>query len=278
MKIYNKYFKLETINNEVIYNQKKILYSSYYELYELLCKYIKRKKIDYVLFDGDYEPLSNIEQIVFMSLSNFYNAVFSTKYLKFLDITFSYNFQLSNQKWIIPQLFKMNDKAFNNNMITLADSNDYIVRTINKNDEYEKFYKKFGYYIRRGDNVFEIKNCNLDFSLKYWNNYCEKKHKKSFSEEAIDVYLNIYNNLGFNSIKILYNDNIVATSVYYRDENNRIIYFCITGWDEKFKKYSPGIYLYSKWIEFCHYNNYKFSFCYGKQKYKIDLLKFFGEE
>ena len=39
--------------------------------------------------------------------------------LKFLDITFSYNFQLSNQKWIIPQLFKMNDKAFNNNMITL---------------------------------------------------------------------------------------------------------------------------------------------------------------
>lgn len=277
MIIKNNYFVLEIHNNKVIYNQNELKYNSYQNLYDILVKYLNRKKKDELKLDGEYEPLNNVEQLVILALSNFYSNLYSLKYDKKLDFSYSYNFPIFKQKWIIKEILEIGDEAFNSHMIVLADTDDYVVKNVSNKEEYNEFYKKYGYYIRRGDKFFKAKNCNLDYTLNYWNNYCLNKHKKYFNKEAIKVYSEIYSNLGFNSIKITFNNEIAATSVYFRDEKNKIIYYLITGWNEKYKKYSPCIYIYSKAIQYCHNNNYNFSFCYGLQNYKYQLLKYFKD-
>lgn len=277
MKLINKYFVLEVKDEKVYYNLKEVSFDSYKELYDKLYIYIKRKNIDELHLEGDFEPLTNVEQIVILVLSNFYMNVYSDKYNKYLDISYSYNFPIYKQKWIIDKLLKIGKKALDTNMIVFADSIDYIVKDVSNNNEYNNFLKKYGYYINRGDRIFETKNCDLSYTLNYWNDYCNTKHNKRFSADAINVYEDIYSNLGFNSIKVIKDNVTVVTTAYFKDDINKIIYFLITGWNEDYKKYSPCIYLYSKGIEYCHNNGYKFSFCYGQQTYKNNLLKYFAD-
>ncbi len=277
MIIRNDYFKLEVKDKKVIYNLNEIKYDSYVELYDILLKFLQRKKISNVLLEGEFEPLNDIEQVVLMVLCNFYKSVYSLKYKKDLDISFSYNFPLCSQKWIIEEVLRIGKKAFDSNMIVLADTCDFIKQNINNENKYHNFYKKYGYYIRRGMRLFDIKNCNLDLAIDYWNDYCAKKHNKRFSHDAVEVYNDIYSNLGFNSIAFKKDNNIVLTGVYYIDEDDKTLYFLITGWNDKYNKYSPGIIYYSFVIDYCYKHNYKVSFCYGLQDYKLKLLKSFGE-
>ena len=256
MIIKNDYFKLEIIDDKVIYNQNEIKYSSYQDLYGKMEKYLGIKKNSEIQLEGEYEPLNNVEQVVCLYLSNYHHNVYSIKY----------------------DVIRTGTKAFDTNMIVLADSVDYVVKDVSNNTDYENFYKKYGYCIRRGNKIFDIRNCNLEYTLEYWNNYCSIKHNKKFTKEAIDYYNYIYRHLGFNSIKLTVQDDTAASLVYFRDEDNRIIYCIIAGWNEKYRKYSPCIFMYSKIIEFCHNNNYKFSFCYGLQDYKGEMLKYFGDE
>lgn len=276
MIIYNEYFKINILSEKLFYNFKEVEYKDYNELYNTLLKYINRKKISDLYLDGEYDTLNDIGQVVLLVLANKYNKIFSLKYKKYLDITFSFNFNIFNQKWIIERILKIGNKAFASNMISLGDSLDYLETNVSSEVQYKEFYNKYGWIIRKGDSKTNIRTEDLSFVLKYWNNYCQKKHNKKFSNEALEVYEDIYSTLGFNSIKLIYNDEIIACSVIFTDIKNKIVYFCILGWDEKYKSLSPGIYLYCKGIEFCNKMNYKFSFCYGLQDYKLKLLKFFG--
>lgn len=276
MKIYNKYFKIEVINNELFYNFNKIEYNNYNDLYDKMYKFIERKKIDKLLLEGEYEPLNKLEQLVLLVLSNYYKNLYSIKYNKYLDITFSYNFPIIKQKWIINRILKINEKALNTNMVTLGDSLDYLEVDVSNKKSYESFYKRFGRLIRKGDNEFEVRRNDLADTLNNWNNYCEIKHNKRFSEDAIDVYKDIYSTFNFNSIKILYKGEEIVNTIYFKDNMNKVLYFCILSWNENNKNLSPGIYTYAKGIEYCHNNNYKFSFCYGLQEYKKNMLVDFG--
>lgn len=278
MRIKNNNFEIKIENKIVYYNKNEVKYSSYKELYRILLEYIKKEKIAQIYLEGEYEPLTNIEQIILLVLSNYYANVYSNKYNKYLDISYSYNFPIYKQKWIINNLLNLEPKSLDTNMIVLADSVDYCEKDVSNIDAYNKFYKKYGHCIRRGDKYFETKDCDLSYAIDYWNEYCEKRHNKRFNSESIDIYNNIYSNRGFTSIKIICDNEIVVASVYFKDEINKVIYYLITGWNEKYKKYSPCIYLYSKAIQYCHNNNYKFSFCYGNQTYKSNLLKYFGGE
>lgn len=276
MKIYNKYFKIEIINNELYYNLNRIEYENYNDLYNKMYKYISRKKIDNLLLDGEFEPLNNLEQLILLVLSNHYKEVYSTKYNKSLDITFSYNFPIIKQKWIINRILKISDKVFDSNMIALGDTADYLEVDVSDKKQYESFYKRFGRLIRKGDNEFEVRINDLKDTLNNWNKYCELKHNKKFSSEALDVYKDIYSTFNFYSIKILYNDEDIVNTIYFKDTKNKILYFCILSWNDKYKNLSPGIYTYAKGIEYCHMNNYKISFCYGLQEYKKNILLDFG--
>lgn len=276
MKIINKYFTIKTLNNKVYYNKNEINYSSFKNLYDILLNLIRKEEIEKLYLYGEYEPLTNIEQIILLALSNNYANVYSKKYSKYLDISFSYNFSIHSQNWIIKDLLALGSKPLETNMIVLADSLEYLEKNVNYDDEYSNFYKKYGSYIKRGNKTFKIEKCDLSYAINYWNDYCKKRHNKDFNEMAIEVYNFVYSNSGFDSIKIVHNDETVVASVFFKDDVNKIIYFLITGWNDKYKKYSPCIYLYSKAIEYCHNNNYKFSFCYGKQSYKNSLLKYFG--
>lgn len=277
MTIKNNYFIVEIKNKDVFYNLNKIEYNNYIDLYNILKKYISRKPYDeLILFDCN-EKLNDIEQLILLVLANFYRNVYLDNNKKHQDITFSYNFPIIDQPWIIPRLLELGSIVFESNMIALGDSNEFIEVDVSDDDSYHHFYKKYGCYIRKGDNIFDIRNCNLDVSLNYWNDYCMKKHNVKFSDSALKVYEDIYSTVGFNSIKIMLNNENILHTVYFKDEKNKKLYFCILGWNESYKKYSPGIYIYSKAIEYCYKNNYKFSFCYGLQQYKINLLKFFKE-
>ncbi len=277
MKIYNKYFKLEVIDNIIFYNLKKIDYIDYRDLYDKMLKYISRKKTDDLNLIGEFESLNNIEQVILLVLSNFYRKVYSVNYKKDLDITFSYNFPINYQKWIINRILDIPDISFNNNMVALGDSVDYIEVDVSNEKSYELFYKKYGRLMRKGDKEFEVRINDLKDTLDYWNNYCKDKHNKVFSNDALCVYKDIYSTFNFYSIKLLYKNEIMVETVYFKDVINKTLYFCILGWDSKYKNLSPGIYTYAKGIEYCHNNNYKFSFCYGLQDYKKEMLSFFGE-
>lgn len=277
MRIKNKYFLIEIKNKDVYYNLNKIIYNDYIELYEILKKYISRKKKDNLIADNIGDKLNDIEQIVLLVLSNFYKSIYISDLEKLQDITFSYNFPINDQLWIIPRILKIGKNVFNSNLVALGDSNEYIEVDVNDDKSYAKFYKKYGSYIRKGDKLFNARNCNLDYSLDYWNDYCKKKHHINFKKSTLKVYEDIYSTIGFNSINIIFNNEIILSTVYFKNEKNRTLYFCIMGWNDLYKKYSPGIYLYSKAIEYCHNNNFKFSFCYGLQQYKINLLKYFKE-
>ena len=278
MKIYNKYFKLEIIDNEVFYNLKKVEYENYKDLYDKMLKYISRKQIDDLNLIGEFEPLNNVEQLILLVLSNYYRKVYSIDYKKDLDITFSYNFPIYYQKWIIDRILDIADIAFSSNMVALGDSVDYIEVDVSNKESYDLFYKKYGRLMRKGDNEFQVRMNDLKDTLDYWNDYCKDKHNKVFSDDALKVYKDIYSTFNFYSIKILYKNEIMVETVYFKDIVNKVLYFCILGWDSKYKNLSPGIYTYAKGIEYCHNNKYKFSFCYGLQDYKKEMLSFFGEE
>jgi len=276
MKIYNSNFKIEIVNNDVFYNLRKIEYKDYNDLYFIMLKFLSRKKVDDLFLEGEYEPLNNIEQLILLVLSNYYRSVYSVKYNKCLDITFSYNFPIIDQKWIVNRLLKNLPKVLNTNMIALGDSKEFIQVDVSDAAAYEKFYKKYGRLMRKGDLEFEVRISDLTDTLNYWNNYCKEKHNKQFSDEAIEVYKDIYSTFNFYSIKILYKEEIIVSTVYFKDIVNKKLYFCILGWNFQYKNLSPGVYTYAKGIEYAHNNDYSFSFCYGLQEYKKKMLEFFG--
>ena len=193
-----------------------------------------------------------------------------------MKITFSYNFPIIDQKWIINRLLKNLANVLNTNMIALGDTKDFIQVDVSNISAYKKFYKKYGRLMRKGDLEFEVRINDLVDTLDYWNNYCKVKHNKQFSNEAMLVYKDIYSTFNFYSIKILYKDETIVSTVYFKDTLNKKLYFCILGWNCQYKNLSPGIYTYAKGIEYAHNNNYSFSFCYGLQEYKKKMLEFFG--
>ena len=275
MKIKSDNFVLEVIDNKVIYNLREISYDNYNDLYETMKKFIGRKKLSKLVFYKESEELNNLEQLMLLVLSNYYKSLYIDRLEIDQDITFSYNFPIYEEKWIIPRILELGDLAFNTHMVALGDSKDFLVIDVTSDEAYKVFNQKYGRTLRFGDKNIKIRNSDLSFTLNYWNDYCEKKHNVRFSEDAIKVYLDIYSTLGFNSVNLYYGKDLIATTLYFKNEENKRLYFCITGWDDNYKFLSPGIYIYSKGIEYCHKNDYKFSFCYGLQSYKFKLLESF---
>lgn len=116
---------------------------------------------------------------------------------------------------------------------------------------------------------------NIKDIVNSWKIYCDMKFNTTISKDKIDFLEILYNGLNFHTIELLYEDSIIAQGIYYLSHQTNTEYFCIFWWNSHFKKYSIGIYIYTEEIIRCAQNNLKFSFCYGKQPYKLNISKYF---
>lgn len=278
MLIYNNLIKINTYNNQIEIGEHIIDSSNPNKAFKQIKKILKNHDLSRLVLE-DYSKLGYNEQLLLLAIATIKKGLWSLKTNEYLDITFSYNFPIYLEAWIIPVLLDNFNNVSKENMITLAKFSELIIVDVSKYNQYVAFRKKYAYCVRRGDAYFKMVEGKLDKALTYWNDYCEKTHNKSFSTEALEVYHTVYSAPGFNVINIKdLDEHDVVYGVYFLDNINKILFFCIMGWDNKFAKFSPGTYLYSKMIEFCYNNNYRFSFCYGNQLYKQQILEPFKEE
>lgn len=275
---YNDSWNFES-NNSFIRCNKKIID---------LNKIEPRKVIDILLFE--YE-LNNAEAVIIDSVPKKYTKadtllllavgsnhqyVYCEKENKKCDITFSYNFPVVIEKNMIDIFLKYIDEITKAQLIALGEKGDFIRVSIEDEEKFRKFKKRVNPLVKRNDKDFKISySYDLDSVLNRWQKYCLHKFNQIYSKQILDVYKKIYSQEGFYTKTYLCNGEIVAQGVIFISDYSKTIYYCIFAWDERFKSKSPGIYAYSKIICKCFEEGYKFSFCYGRQKYKLDLIREF---
>lgn len=274
MKVFNNIICLESFDNGIKFNGIQICGNRSLVINKIkdITKGIKVFNIDKVNTNFSYN-----EVILMLGIAHNVETLHCVDDNDNYEITFSYHFPLFFEKQFIEILINNFDLILHGNVINLATKGEFVRVDLSNGNEYKSFYDKHGYWIRHNDKILEIKNNNmkLNETIDNWNLYCKKKFNKNFSAESIDVYKRIYSLLGFHVLEQIYQDKTVAQGVIYISEQTKTLYYCIFWWDDRFKSLSPGNYNYAKLIEFCYKNNLAFSFCYGFQKYKFELIKFF---
>ncbi len=207
---------------------------------------------------------------------------YSQRYVKLkseprnFEITFSYNFPICIEKEMFELLLDNFFAIAHSQLIALGDEGDFIKVQVSDVAKYGLFMKRLGCFMRKNDKQINIVN---DYPIKpileSWKNYCIYKFGVNYPQKRLNTYEIIYASTGFETKTYMFGNNIIAQGVSYVSEYSKTIYYCIFWWDEKFKFLSPGKYAYVKMIEYCHNMGYDFSMCYGRQKYKIELLKEF---
>lgn len=274
MKIFNDNICLEAIDDCIIINGKQFFCDRVLMVDKLkeVTKDISWLNIDKVNYD-----LSENEIILLLGIANNVETLHCVEDNDDYEITFSYHFPLFYESNFIEILLNNFDFIVNGNVVNLATKGEFVRVNVSNINEYKLFYDKHGYWLRHNNKIIDMQlnNLKLNDAIDNWNLYCKSKFSKEFSKESIDVYKKIYSLPGFYVIEHINQNNVVAQGVVYLSKRTNTLYYCIFWWNDNFKALSPGKYNYSKTIEFCHQNNLSFSFCYGFQKYKFELIKFF---
>lgn len=274
MKVFNDKICLESFEDGIKVNGVQICGDRSFVIKKIkdVTKGIEVFNIDKVNFNLSYN-----EVVLMLGIAYNVETLHSVDDNDNYEITFSYHFPLFFEKKFIEILIENFDLIVYGNVVNLATKGEFVRANLSNGNEYKSFYDNHGYWMRHNDKLIEIKNSNLKLNetIDNWNLYCKKKFNKEFSTKSIEVYKKIYSLLGFYVLEHICQNNIVAQGVIYISEQTKTLYYCIFWWDNKFKSLSPGKYNYAKLIEYCHNNNLAFSFCYGFQKYKFELIKFF---
>lgn len=274
MKIFNEHIYLEAFEDCIMINGKQF----YDDIFSIVGKLKEvTKGILWLNIDRVNYDLSENEIILLLGIANNIETLHCVEDNNDYEITFSYHFPLFYESKFIEILLNNFNSIVYGNVVNLATKGEFVRVDVSNINEYKLFYDKHGYWLRHNNKILnmQVNNLKLNETLDNWNLYCKSKFGKEFSRESINAYKKIYSLPGFYVIEHMNKNIVVAQGVVYLSKQTNTLYYCIFWWDNKCKALSPGKYNYSKTIEFCHQNNLSFSFCYGFQKYKFELIKFF---
>lgn len=276
MIIYNKQVCMESCNDCIKVNNVPISGDKF-----SIVKKIKSitEGIECLDVDNINDKLSTYDTILLLAISYNIQTLRDIQTQELYEITFSYHFPLYFEKQFIKILLQNLEIIQNADVVNLATKGEFVRINVSSKQDYKEFYQKHGYWIRHNDKIIDINidNNKLNETLINWNLYCKSKFHKEFSQDAINSYKYIYSLPGFYVIEHNYHNKIIAQGVIYKSEQTNTLYYCIFWWNDYYKSLSPGKYNYEKVIQYCHQSNLTFSFCYGFQRYKFELIKFFKQ-
>ena len=203
-------------------------------------------------------------------------CVFCEKDGKKYDVTFSYNFPIVFETALIMRNINSIDLLADANLISLAECEDFLRTEVDDELKYNSFLRRNQRLIRKNDREIKIQyDMPLKDVLLRWQEYCFTKFDAKYNDQVIQAYLKVYSEQGFQTRTFVLDGNIIAQGVTFRSNQSNTLYYCIFSWDESYRSKSPGIYAFCKAIQECHQGRIAFSFCYGNQRYKSNLLKEF---
>lgn len=192
---------------------------------------------------------------------------------EYLDLTLDYMFPLGindEQKndFIIENFLSI----INYKMLRLVPKSELILYDTKKQLDTPKLINKYGYLLRKNRRII-----NLVYSTKFdflrWKKYCEERFIETIPLEKIEILKKLSEAINTRCITLVIENNIVAQGLVYICNNDSTLYFLDFWWDTSYRKFSLGIYVYLETIMWTKDRNLNFSFCYGNQKYKVDLLR-----
>lgn len=278
MTVYSGTIVVETKNNFIYYQGYTIDVEQIQpkDVIEILLVKVGLNNTKELVIDSLPKCFSKAEILLLLAVGIKHHYIFCNNENKRYDITFSYNFPLFLEKEMLGIYLENINEITESQLINLGEYGDFIRIDVKNKEKFEKFKQRVDYLVRKNDREFEISySYTLESVLERWQEYCKRKFNNIYSQSTLNLYKEIYSQSGFSTITYLYKNDVVAQGVIFVSEYSKTIYYCIFAWDERFKSKSPGIYAYCKTIYRCFEEGYKFSFCYGTQKYKTDLLREF---
>ncbi len=235
------------------------------------------KDINYLNIDIIKHALSKTEIEVLLGLSYNVKYFHQQKTNERYELTFSYHFPLCYETHFIDIMVNKIDLVYKGHLLNFATCGEFIKADLSNKLEQNTFNKKYAYLIRHNDKKISLNHNKkyLKSILNNWNNYCTKKFNKTFTPNEIAAYNYFYNLDNFYALHYEIGNDIMAEGVVYYSNETNTLYYCIFWWNDKYKSLSPGIYNYSKIISYCIDKKLFFSFCYGVQGYKLNILKHF---
>ena len=219
---------------------------------------------------------SRCDAMLLTAVGLFCRYVFCEQDGKKYEITFSYNFPIVFESELIRRNINNIELFADANLISLAECGDFLRTEVHDELKYHSFLNRNQRLIRKNDREIIIQyDRPLKDVLLSWQQYCFTKIDTFYNDQVIQAYLKVYSEQGFQTRTFVLDGNIIAQGVTFRSDQSNTLYYCIFSWNESYKSRSPGIYAFCKAIQECHQSRTAFSFCYGNQSYKSNLLKDF---
>ncbi|MBR0514963.1 MAG: GNAT family N-acetyltransferase [Clostridia bacterium] len=219
---------------------------------------------------------SRCDAMLLTAVGLFCRYVFCEQDGKKYEITFSYNFPIVFETEFIRSNINNIDLFADANLISLAECGDFLRTEVDDELKYNSFIKRNRRLIKKNDREIKIQyDRPLKEVLLRWQEYCFNKFDTNYNDQVIQAYLKVYSEQGFQTRTFILDGNVIAQGVTFRSFQSNTLYYCIFSWDESYKSKSPGIYAFCKAIQECHRSRIAFSFCYGSQRYKSNLLRDF---
>lgn len=275
MNIFTDNFNLHIKKNYIIFNDDKLTLTDK-DLFDYFCT--SGKGIEHLNINQIPQSLDRITALILAGLTKGgVKTFYDVQKKEYYELTFSYHFPLYYEPHFLNFIQENIDLLVRGNLINFATKGEFIKVNLSDIQAFSNFEKRYNGLLRRNDKIFEILFDSIDIKsvLRNWNRYCIAKHNKKFSSAALNAYNIIYSLKDFHIVQYLYKNKVVAEGVVFISPETKTLYYCIFHWDEAVFKYSPGIYNYVKTIDFCYKHNYNFSFCYGFQEYKLNIIKDF---
>ena len=115
----------------------------------------------------------------------------------------------------------------------------------------------------------------VDFSsdfFDFWKDYDRVRFNEIQSREFQEFFKYAYDTDFFHLFKYTVDDHLIAYNVCYYSENQKVIYDVLFPWKEYYKAYRIGIYSMIINLQRASKIGWGYSICYGKYKYKNDIL------
>lgn len=274
MKIFNENLEINIDNEKILINDDELLGNEIFKIEKIrfISRNLQSMNIDYIK-----HSLTRNEAITLLGLSYNIKSFIDIRTNEKYELTFSYHFPLKYETRFIDIMIKNFEFVYKGHLLNFATYGEFIRVDLNNKLEQLDFNKKFSYLVRHNDKITEINHNEIKVStiLNNWNKYCIKKFNKEFSKEELDSYNFFYNLENFHTIQYQTNKEIISEGIAYFSKETKTLYYCIFWWNNKYKSLSPGIYNYAKTILYCIKKEIAFSFCYGFQDYKLNMLKSF---
>ena len=228
--------------------------------------------------DIDQKPAacSKCDAMLLTAVGLLCRYVFCEQDGKKYEITFSFNFPIVFESELIRKNINNIELFAGANLISLAECGDFLRTEVNDELKYGSFLRRNRRLLNKNDREIKIQyDRPLKDVLLTWQEYCFTKFDAFYNDQVIQAYLKVYSDQGFQTRTIVLDGNIIAQGVTFRSHQSNTLYYCIFSWDESYRSRSPGIYAFCKAIQECHQSRIAFSFCYGNQRYKSNLLKDF---